>query len=233
MVLEIGPGTGQATRRLLERGADPLVALEPDPALAAYLSGDWTGQPVDVRVEALEDAALRADAFDLAVAASSFHWVEDDARTGDSSSRCAAARRLVGDVVDSLREKAVTPTRSSSHEPDPSMRDLAASPTCGVEGRSAHALDPEARLSALAAAGFEDAEHEVDSLERRVGRGGHPRAVRTFSPIARLEAERREGILDEVERIADDDFDGRCRARIRTSLYTARSPPAAGRTLSA
>jgi len=33
-VLEIGPGTGQATRRLLDLGASPLVALEPDPALA-------------------------------------------------------------------------------------------------------------------------------------------------------------------------------------------------------
>ena len=29
-VFEIGAGTGKATRRLIERGADPLVAVEPD-----------------------------------------------------------------------------------------------------------------------------------------------------------------------------------------------------------
>ena len=33
-VLEVGPGTGQATRRLLELGADPLVAIEPNEDLA-------------------------------------------------------------------------------------------------------------------------------------------------------------------------------------------------------
>ena len=45
-VLEIGPGTGQATRRLLELGADPLVGIEPDGALADLLrerfGGRWT-----------------------------------------------------------------------------------------------------------------------------------------------------------------------------------------------
>jgi phospholipid N-methyltransferase len=34
---EIGAGTGTATRRLLELGADPLIAIEPDARLAAYL----------------------------------------------------------------------------------------------------------------------------------------------------------------------------------------------------
>jgi hypothetical protein len=34
-VFEIGPGTGTATRRLLDLGARPLIAIEPDPGLAA------------------------------------------------------------------------------------------------------------------------------------------------------------------------------------------------------
>ena len=75
-VLEIGPGTGQASRELVRLGADPLVALEPNPALAAYLV-DSLGARVDVRVEALEDAELLTEYFDLAVAASSFHWVDE------------------------------------------------------------------------------------------------------------------------------------------------------------
>ena len=40
-VLEIGPGTGQATRRMLDMGAS-VVAVEPDPALAAHLRGAGT-----------------------------------------------------------------------------------------------------------------------------------------------------------------------------------------------
>src|SRR5579859_5881772 len=37
-VFEVGAGTGLATRRLLELGASPLVAIEPDPTLAAFLT---------------------------------------------------------------------------------------------------------------------------------------------------------------------------------------------------
>lgn len=36
-VFEIGAGTGTATHRLLELGADPLVAIEPDQRLADFL----------------------------------------------------------------------------------------------------------------------------------------------------------------------------------------------------
>ena len=76
-VLEVGPGTGQATRSLVQLGAQPLVALEPNAALAAYLD-DSLGGRVDIWVVALEDAELPDRHFDLAVAASSFHWVEEE-----------------------------------------------------------------------------------------------------------------------------------------------------------
>ena len=77
-VLEIGPGPGTVTRRLLELGVRSLVAVEPDPALAAYLRSS-VGDGPEILVTTLEEAALPADTFDLAVAASSFHWVEPEA----------------------------------------------------------------------------------------------------------------------------------------------------------
>ena len=74
-VLEIGPGTGQVTRRLLELGARRLVAVEPDAELATYLAAATGGAP-EILETPLEEAELPRDAFDLAVAASSFHWIE-------------------------------------------------------------------------------------------------------------------------------------------------------------
>src|SRR5215208_4481156 len=41
--LEIGPGTGLATHRLLALGADPLVAVEPDARLAQFLTDRLQG----------------------------------------------------------------------------------------------------------------------------------------------------------------------------------------------
>jgi SAM-dependent methyltransferase len=75
-VLEIGPGTGQATRRLLELGAEPLVVVEPDPQLAAFLR-ETLGTRIELHETALEEAELPASAFHLAAAASSFHWIDE------------------------------------------------------------------------------------------------------------------------------------------------------------
>ena len=77
-VLEIGPGTGQATMHLLQRGAHPLVALEPDPALATFLERRFA-QRIEIRPFTLETADLDED-FDLAAAAS------------PSGGRCSATR---------------------------------------------------------------------------------------------------------------------------------------------
>lgn len=76
-VVEIGPGTGRVTRRLTELGAT-VVAVEPDARMAAYLREVMTGASVDVRNGAFEEVALPENYFDLAVAAMSFHWVDQD-----------------------------------------------------------------------------------------------------------------------------------------------------------
>ncbi|MBA3401206.1 MAG: class I SAM-dependent methyltransferase [Actinobacteria bacterium] len=144
-VLEVGPGTGQATRRLLELGASPLVAIEPDPALAAYLDATL-GDRIEVRVTALEDAELEPDAYDLAAAASSFHWVEED----DGLARLRDALHPGGWVAlwwtsfgDETRPD---PFRSAV---DPLFVDVPHGPSGPPEeGSPSHARDVERRLAA-------------------------------------------------------------------------------------
>jgi len=219
-VAEIGPGTGQATRRLLERGAGPLIAIEPDPSLAAFLAEAF-GRGVDVRIVALEDAELPAASVDLAVAASSFHWIEEEVglakvfgalRPGGS---WAMWWTLFGEGEhrDAFM-KAV----------DPLFSDLARSPSSGEEGRPAFALDVDARLAALSAAGFEDLGHELIRWSAAWDTAGIRALYGTFSPIRRLDDERREEILDAVARIAESDFAGRIERTLTTSLFTARRP---------
>ncbi len=139
-MLEIGSGTGQATRPLLERGAARLVAIEPDPELAAFLLTVTDGRP-EILHTTLEEAALPPATFDLAVAASSFHWI--DAKAG-----LAVVRRALrpggwwamwwthfGD------DSRPDPFRDAI---DPVLTDLPSSP-----GASGIARDAEAALAAL------------------------------------------------------------------------------------
>ena len=79
-VVEMGPGTGQATRVLLERGAN-VTAVELGTNLASYLAEKHAGDPyLRVVNAAFEDAPLPEDAFDLVFAATAYHWVAPEAR---------------------------------------------------------------------------------------------------------------------------------------------------------
>lgn len=72
-VLDVGAGTGIATRLLLERGAD-VTAVEPGPGMAAQLRRTLPHTPL---VRAFGDALPFADAsVDLVTYAQSWHWTD-------------------------------------------------------------------------------------------------------------------------------------------------------------
>lgn len=72
-VLEVGAGSGLATRELVKAGSS-VVAIEPGRDLATLLAQEHVD--VSVIVATLEDAVLPTHLFDSAVAATSMHWVE-------------------------------------------------------------------------------------------------------------------------------------------------------------
>jgi SAM-dependent methyltransferase len=72
-VIELGAGTGEATTRLIEAGAE-VVAVEPGRALAARLRRRCPR--ARIVVARAEDAAMDEAQFDLAVAATSVHWLD-------------------------------------------------------------------------------------------------------------------------------------------------------------
>lgn len=137
-VLEIGAGTGLATRELVSAGCN-VVAIEPGPHLAALLRRAVPA--AEVVGTTLEGAHLAPQSFDSAVAATSMHWV--DLGVGlpklhaalRSEGRLAMWRNIFGDeTVDTefrervhrivrARGRADAPARGD--EP-PTMQELAA-----------------------------------------------------------------------------------------------------------
>lgn len=75
-VLEVGCGTGQATRGLAELGC-PVTAVEPGPGMAALARRRLAvfGN-VEVETSTFENWNDRGRRFDLVVAAASWHWVD-------------------------------------------------------------------------------------------------------------------------------------------------------------
>ena len=218
-MLEVGPGTGQVTRRLLELGA-AVVAVEPDPGLAEFVR-ERLGDRVELVEQPLEDAALGPGTFDLAVAASSFHWV-------DEAAGLVALRNALrhGGWIAIWWTSFGDETR-----PDPFMdavqplfEDVPHSPSAGCEGRPTFGRDAEHRLAALAAAGFDDGTHDEFRWSHAWDAAGIRGLYATFSPVIALEPDRRTVLLDAVERTAREDFGDRVEKPLVTSLYTARNP---------
>lgn len=77
VVVEVGPGTGQATRGLVARGAR-VTAVELGAHLAAILARNLP--TVDVVIGPFENVDLRPGSYDAVVAANSYHWVPLEAR---------------------------------------------------------------------------------------------------------------------------------------------------------
>jgi SAM-dependent methyltransferase len=219
-VLEIGAGSGQATRRLIESGAS-VVALEPSQALARELAARIVDgrERLEIVVEAFEDAPLPGGSFDLAVAASAFHWVDQSiglAKSADvlrPGGWLALWWSIFGDP------EAPDPFRDAT---DPLLRDLAQGPSAGERGVP-FALDAEARITDIEEVGqFADIEHETVRWVLELDPPAVRRLYSTFSPIARLPERRRTEILDSLARIAADQFAGRVKRRMVTPIYTAR-----------
>jgi SAM-dependent methyltransferase len=78
-LLEIGSGTGKATRPLLERGFS-VVCVELGHHLAERSRRSLAGLPVEIHVAEFEDWQGRPASFDLVYAATSWHWLDPTIR---------------------------------------------------------------------------------------------------------------------------------------------------------
>jgi SAM-dependent methyltransferase len=216
-VFEIGPGTGLATRRLLEAGAR-VVAIEPDARLAARLKE--CSPEVTIVNATFEDATLDAGTFDLGCAATSFHWMEQLPALAKVATLLrrggwwAAWWNVFGDL----------------ERPDPFhdatqvlLAPMQTTPSSNPNRKHPFALDNEARLADLGADRlFEDI--AVEQLRwTLVLDPGQVRALyATYSQFSVLAEAERDRILDGLAEIAAREFGGRVERNMVTAMYTAQ-----------
>lgn len=218
-VFEIGPGTGLATRHLLAAGADPLVAVEPDERLAAVLSARSLGRRMQVVNATFEEVELAPGRFDLGVAATSFHWMEQRAALAKVATLLrpggwwAMWWNVFGDPAEP----------DPFHEATKQLLSGGVTPSIAPTFRHPFALDQDARRADLEATGmFEAIEVDLFRWPLVLDTSGMRALYATYSQFAPLAEAEREGLLDALGEIADTQFDGRVERRMVTALYTAR-----------
>ncbi|MGH9009351.1 MAG: class I SAM-dependent methyltransferase [Acidimicrobiia bacterium] len=224
-VLEIGPGTGQATGRLLGCGAS-VTGIELGAEMAAALDAKFQGHNLSVEVGAFEEVTLDPESFDLIVAATSFHWVPPE--TG--LPRCADLLRPGGwlalwwtffgdpDRPDPFRD-AVTPI---FEELAPSLIDTFPG-IAFLAGAHPHAIDAESRTGEIdASARFGPVQHEVIPWTGRHTPAELRALFASYSPCLALPPPDRARVLDAIEHLATDTFAGIVERPYLTLIYLAQ-----------
>jgi SAM-dependent methyltransferase len=216
VTFEIGAGTGTATRRLLELGANPLLAIEPDSRLASFLRETIPDKALTVVVAPLEETVLQEASFDLGVSATACHWLTEDVALTKVAKllRPGGWWAMVWNVFgDSDRP-------DPFHEATKTLLNGALSPSAG-NGEVPFALDAEARLAALERTqAFDNIEHLTSAWSLALDADQTAALYATYSNI-NIRPDR-EVVLAELRGIARDEFDGRVIRNMVTSLYVAR-----------
>lgn len=79
-IVEVGPGTGQATKDLLARGAS-VRAIELGPAMAATLRANLPSDRLDVRIGDFEEIEIPPSSADAVFSATAYHWISAGMQT--------------------------------------------------------------------------------------------------------------------------------------------------------
>jgi SAM-dependent methyltransferase len=218
-VVEIGPGTGQATGPMLDRGAR-ITAVEPGAALADRLAERMAGRDLTIVRADLETAELADGAFDLLAAATSFHWIDPSIGL-DRAAGCLTDHGAIavwwtiwGDPErpDPLHEHLV-----------PILREKAPALAADDAENLAHVRDIEHRGERLAThPAFDDFAHETIRWEGRHGPDELRAIFATFGGWIALPEPLRTELLDDVAGLVRDDFEGEAVRPYRTEVFTAR-----------
>lgn len=211
-VLEIGPGSGLVTRHLVALGAR-VVAVEPDQGFAGYLSR--TMPQVRVVRASFEEADV-GGAFDVVVAATSFHWLEQP----------AALRKLGGLLRPGGWAAIWWTVFSDPCRGDPLLAEATA--LLGFEPGNQRAgtvfqLDVGARCEDLRrGAGLVDVAAELIAWDLAMGAGQVRALFDSMIAVRQLPGEQRKRVLDTVTGLVNDRFGGVCIRPHLTALYAGR-----------
>jgi SAM-dependent methyltransferase len=189
-VLEIGPGTGQATRALVERGLD-VTAVELGPNLAALARRNVPeAQIVNADFETWEPE--RAD-FDVVVSFTAFHWLDPDVKYAKSASLLRPGGTLAVAEVDHVLVEGGDPfwvevqadfdavVPSPDNRPPPYEHEI---------GDLREQMEESGLFADVEVRRYRwDVEYTADEWIE---------VMRTYSPVIALDPETRERLLDRV-----------------------------------
>jgi SAM-dependent methyltransferase len=199
-----------------------VTAVEPDRDMAAWLVDSLPRRDVQVIVAPLEDADVAPSGFDVAVAATSFHWVHP--ASGLHKLRRALRPGSWLAIWWMLFEDPSAPDEFDGA----AQAVLGGSPSASEPGRPPFQLDEPARLDELRRAGFVQATSDILRSRHQLNPAQIVALYSTMAILLRRPHDEQVKLLDALEGLVANQFEGEVTRTFVTALYTARAPSASG-----
>jgi SAM-dependent methyltransferase len=215
-ILEVGPGTGQATRDLLARGA-AVHAVEIGPAMAAKLGRVLPDPRLTITVGDFEQVPDDGTRYDCVFSATAYHWI--DARAQCDRPAALLEPGGVVAIVDLLQvdgpedrgffaaAQPIYDRYGEGHTGPPAPR------RDRVDPRMRSALSDDGRF-----AGVQVRAYDWDQTYRAAE---YRQLMLTYSGTQSMEPNARRGLLDDMERFVREHFDDRVTRPLVVTLTTA------------
>jgi SAM-dependent methyltransferase len=217
-LLEIAPGTGQATLPLARRG-HRITAIELGANMARVARDRLKAYPDVVIMHAsFEEADLRAGAFDLVYVATAFHWIAPETRFAKTHASLRRAGHLAiihrNHVSDERGDAFTAATQPIYRRYE---RDTAAGARTYVPRRRAD-LGPEPVDETL----FTPVSFDTYPEVVRYSADQYVSLLSTYSPTLAMKPEARTAFLDEIRQLIEQRFDGQVAQHYAMSLQLAQ-----------
>lgn len=215
-IIEVGPGTGQATRDLLGRGA--LVhAIEIGPAMAARLGANLGSDRLRISVGDFETVPLTPASADAVFSATAYHWVSPAAQTDRPAVVLRAGGVLA--VVDLIQVRSDA-DRGFFAACDPIYRRFGQGHV-GPPAPTRSEVDPPIRRLLEADARFGTVTISAYDWDQTYSAAKYRDLMLSYSGTQMMEPSERLGLLDAIEALIGDDFGGVVTRPIVVTLTTA------------
>lgn len=219
-ILEVGPGTGQATKDLLARGA-AVRAVEIGPAMAARLRLNLPTERLRVIVAGFEEADIPAASADAVFSATAYHWVSPGAQTDRPAHilRPGGVLAIVELIqVDSAADRGFFAAAQPIYE---RYGEGHRGPPAPTRERVAPALRPVLEADRR----FEQVEVRRYDWDQSYSARDYRKLMLSYSGTQMMDAVDRAALLDDMERFIEHEFDGQVTRPLVVTLTTAVLSP--------
>ncbi len=202
-VIEVGPGTGQATRSLLARGAR-VHAIEIGPAMAAKLRSNLGTDRLTITVGDFETVALPARDADAVFSASAYHWIAPEAQI----SRPAQLLRDGGILATADLIQVESAADRGFYAACQPIYERYGQGHQGPPAPSRAEVDPAIRARLEADARFGDIEVHTYDWDQTYTASQYRDLMLSFSVTQMMDEPARSSLLDDMQAFVEGDFDG-------------------------